>query len=305
MLPSAADMLINQETQEPFSSETAGEVWCSCNRENLYGFDIGYSIKVTVYDPADVTVGKINVVGTMGFAVGEGSFDDWQLIVTYSTPNGASFSKTVPFSEDMITEGEVRFDEPGVYLITVTYSEEGKGSTSYFGAVTVLADLSAEEVTATYYFTENTAMLLGVDSVTLYANGVLTLGDYQYAYTLRDGLPSYTSGTRRTFTPREVEASRHRKFSPLWRQRVRRRGKDIISGWVLMMGWSGLRTARQAARSKSADRPKGSAFRTETAARRQNAAAPCFSMRPQGAETAGGSCACGIRQKRVNVLQCG
>ena len=83
MLPAAADMLINQETQEPFSSETAGEVWCSFNSENLYGFDIGYSIKVTVYDPADVTVGEIDVIGTMDFAVGEGSFDDWQIRVTY------------------------------------------------------------------------------------------------------------------------------------------------------------------------------------------------------------------------------
>lgn len=207
MLPAAADMLINQETQEPFSSETAGEVWCSFNSENLYGFDIGYSIKVTVYDPADVTVGEIDVIGTMDFAVGEGSFDDWQIRVTYYMGTGGSFIKMIAFDESMIAPGSVDFGSPGYYVVPVTYSEDGRGEASEIVNVQVRADLSAEEVTATYYFTENTAMLLGVDSVTLYANGVLTLGDYQYAYTLRDGLLSYKYGTDMTFTLREDEAS--------------------------------------------------------------------------------------------------
>ena len=207
MLPAAADMLINQETQEPFSSEAESEGWYIFDSEKLYGFDIGYSIKVTVCDPADVTVGEINVVGTMGFAVGEGSFDDWQIRVTYYMGTGGSFIKMIAFDESMIAPGSVDFGSPGYYVVPVTYAEEGRGEASELVNVQVRADLSAEEVTATYYFTENTAMLLGVDSVTLYANGVLTLGDYQYAYTLQDGLLSYKYGTDMTFTLREDEAS--------------------------------------------------------------------------------------------------
>lgn len=77
------------------------------------------SVSVAVYGPQDLTVERI-YLNSSEACIGS-DYGNLALTVVYNTAEGGGFTKDIPFSPDMITEGSLDLNTAGDYTFTVAY----------------------------------------------------------------------------------------------------------------------------------------------------------------------------------------